>query len=345
VAWRSLARQVVMAVPEIGGVPLVTLAADILLFLLKVCICASVETSALFARAEKKFVIFIGVTCQFVILPFCGFIIAEVLHLEPVYGMALMVITSPGGSYSNWWCSLFNADLAMSVAMTGASTIVGVVMLPINLTAYCTLLYGQSVLSAGQFKSVWISLGIILIALVCGLTVSHIMDSEKARDRFNKMANFVGIALFLLSCFVSHHQSRTPAWKQPPLHHLAIGTPIMAAILVTIGVSSLKPLGLTKPERIAVVIEACYQNPGLATSIVLNMFTGKDAGDAVAVPLLYGMYEAVLLGCVCFIAHFANWTLVNPKEMSLWEAMTGNFQYRAEVGYNTKPEQELAEVE
>lgn len=335
-----------MAVAEIAGIPVVTLLADVLLFLLKVCICASVETAALSARVEKKFVIFIGVTCQFVILPFCGFILADLLHLEPTYGMALMVImTSPGGSYSNWWCSLFNADLAMSVAMTGASTIVGVVMLPINLTAYCTLLYGGSVFTAGHFTAVWISLGIILIALVCGLTISHFMDSEVSRDRFNRLANLVGISLFILSIFVSHHQSRTPAWKQPPLHHAAIVTPILAAIAITVGVSSLKPFGLTKPERIAVVIEACYQNPGLATSIVLAMFRGKDAGDAVAVPLLYGMYEAVLLGSVCFIAHYSNWTLVDPKEMSLWKAMAGNFQYRAEVGYTDKKEQEMAVME
>ena len=38
-----------------------------------------------------------------------------------VYGITLLIVaSSPGGSYSNLWCSLFNADLALSVK--GADT-------------------------------------------------------------------------------------------------------------------------------------------------------------------------------------------------------------------------------
>ena len=46
-----------------------------------------------------------------------------------------------GGSYSNLWCSLFNADLALSVAMTTVSTIMSLVMLPLNLLIYINLTY------------------------------------------------------------------------------------------------------------------------------------------------------------------------------------------------------------
>ena len=37
---------------------------------------------------------------------------------DPVHGIPLLVtVCSPGGSYSNWWCSLFNSDLPLSMAM------------------------------------------------------------------------------------------------------------------------------------------------------------------------------------------------------------------------------------
>merc|ERR1712187_595642 len=108
----------------------------------------------------------VGVSCQFIVLPFCGFCIARWLNLEHLYGMALMVMmTSPGGSFSNWWCSIFNADLAMSVAMTGASTFVGAIMLPINLIFYCTILYGSSTFTGEQFVAVVSSLAVIIVAL------------------------------------------------------------------------------------------------------------------------------------------------------------------------------------
>jgi predicted Na+-dependent transporter len=56
------------------------------------------------------------------------------LSIEAV--LLLLTTSSPGGSYSNWWCFIFNADLALSVAMTTVSSIASVVMLPLNLTIY-----------------------------------------------------------------------------------------------------------------------------------------------------------------------------------------------------------------
>lgn len=316
-----------------------------LLFLLKVNIASAVDMRAFIKRLDRKAGMAIGVACQFLILPFCGFIIAKVLKLEALYGMALMVImTSPGGSFSNWWCSIFNADLAMSVAMTGASTCVGVVMLPVNLSLYCMLLYGESTFTGEHFISVLTSLAVIIAALILGLGVSWKLDSETARDRFVVGANFVGVALFVLSIFVSEHKSRTPVWKKPLSLHLAIATPILFAIVLTMMVTSIPAFNLKKPERVAIVIEACYQNPGLAISIVIGMFSGRDAGDAVAVPILYGTYEALLLGLFCLWSHYAGWTFVSPDEVSLLQAIQGNYQNRAMVRSQSEEEIQMASL-
>eukprot|EP00957_Ditylum_brightwellii_P066894 5076933-Ditylum_brightwellii.AAC.1 len=59
-------------------------------------------------------------------------------------GVTLLIVTaSPGGSYSNWWCSLFNADLALSVAMTALSTLLSAIFLPANLLLYAYFAYGK----------------------------------------------------------------------------------------------------------------------------------------------------------------------------------------------------------
>lgn len=50
-----------------------------------------------------------------------------------------------GGSFSNWWCSVFNVDLALSVALTTISTACSVFMLPLNLFVYARLAFGHSV--------------------------------------------------------------------------------------------------------------------------------------------------------------------------------------------------------
>jgi len=57
-----------------------------------------------------------------------------------------------------------------------------------------------------------------------------------------------------------------------------------------------------------VAIECCYQNTGIATSVAMTMFEGKDLADAVGVPLYYGLVETLLLGAYCVIAWKSGWT-------------------------------------
>ena len=90
------------------------------LFLLVFGLSASVDVRQAWVE-RKRFGrgVVCGLLCQFVLLPFLGFCVVKIFDLGEVYGVTLLVVTSsPGGSYSNWWCSLLNADLALSVAMT-----------------------------------------------------------------------------------------------------------------------------------------------------------------------------------------------------------------------------------
>lgn len=61
---------------------------------------------------------------------------------------------------------------------------------------------------------------------------------------------------------------------------------------------------LEKPERVAVAVESCYQNTGIATSVAVFMFNSNkdDLATAISVPLYYGICEAVLLAIYCLVA-------------------------------------------
>lgn len=79
-------------------------------------------------QARNAPAICIGLGTQFLILPAIGFLVVKILQLPKETGIMLLVsTTSPGGSYSNWWCSLFNAEFALSVTMTTLSTLLSVI--------------------------------------------------------------------------------------------------------------------------------------------------------------------------------------------------------------------------
>ena len=48
-----------------------------------------------------------------------------------------------------------------------------------------------------------------------------------------------------------------------------------------------KLVRLPSPEAVAVAIECCYQNTGLALTIALSAVPKEDVGKASAVPLVY----------------------------------------------------------
>ena len=92
---------------------------NLLLFLLIFGLSASVDIKNLVRQLHNKSAILLGVGMQFVVMPLLGYFSVLALKdhgFSPAMGLTLLIVTaSPGGSYSNWWCSLFNADLALSV--------------------------------------------------------------------------------------------------------------------------------------------------------------------------------------------------------------------------------------
>ena len=157
-----------------------------LLFALVFGMSATVDIGCMKAQVRNRNAILLGLFCQFILLPFMGFVVVNLFDLEPSIGITLLVVTSsPGGSYSNWWCSLFNADLALSVTMTAISTILSTLALPANLLLYANVSYHADVTSELDWVSVFVALAIVISAIALGLFCSYKFHSY----RFNIIAN------------------------------------------------------------------------------------------------------------------------------------------------------------
>jgi predicted Na+-dependent transporter len=159
-----------------------------LLFFLVFGMSATVDIGCLMAQVKNQKAILTALFLQFVVLPFLGFAVVKSLSMSPAMGITLLVVTSsPGGSYSNWWCSMFNADLALSVTLTAVSTLLSTVMLPVNLLLYSKLSYDADVIQGLDWYSIFTSLTIVLAAIASGLFASERYNSHS----FNLHANLV----------------------------------------------------------------------------------------------------------------------------------------------------------
>jgi predicted Na+-dependent transporter len=166
----------------------IEVAGSVLLFCLVFGMSATVDIGCMMAQLKNRKAIATACFLQFIVLPFLGFTVVKSLNMSPAMGITLLVITSsPGGSYSNWWCSMFNADLALSVTMTAISTLLSTFMLPLNLLLYAQLSYDADIVKQLDWWAIFCSLGIVLLAIALGLFASEKFNSHN----FNLHANRV----------------------------------------------------------------------------------------------------------------------------------------------------------
>ena len=299
---------------------------------------ATVDIARMKKQMRNRAALGIGLLLQFVILPFVGFVIVKILKMPTPMGITLLVVTSsPGGSYSNCksqhvlfpsrnkrryglpdtifssgWCSMFNADLALSVTMTGLSTILSIFMLPLNLMIYASGSYSDEVVKSLNWFALILSLVVVIGGIAAGIGCSAWQNSTRFNLLANKAGNLAGVALVLYSALVSSTSEDASLWNQGPKFYIGVAIP--AVIGVSLATFLATKAKLEKPERVSVAVEGCYQNTGIATSVAITMFKGTDLATAVGVPLYYGVVEALLLAVYCLGCWKIGWTKAPANE-------------------------------
>ena len=239
---------------------------SLLLFFLVFGMSATVDIDKLRKQLSNRHALLTGVSLQFLILPFVGFLVVKIFQFPAPVGITLLVVTSsPGGSYSNWWCSLFNAELALSVTMTALSTCLAVIMLPVNLVIYASGSYSSAVVKSLDWSALFMSIFVVIGGISSGLFCSaYFKDSPGKSHQIHKMANrfgnLAGLSLITYSITVSSSDHKAALWDQDWMFFVGIATPALVGIVTATGLAT--RFDLEKPERVAVAVESSYQNTG-----------------------------------------------------------------------------------
>lgn len=313
------------------GVIISSTISNLLLFFLIFGLSATVDLRDLKHQLTNKFAILSGIMMQFFVMPLLGFtsiLIFSRWGFSQAMGVSLLVVTaSPGGSYSNWWCSLFNAELALSVAMTSVSSLLSIGLLPANLLLYGYLAYGLilvedgkaegiNIVSSLDYGAIFITLGVVMGAILGGLFVGYHYNSNQFHKRANYFGSICGVTLILFSAFLGSGGASgadTNFWSLPWSFYVGTAFPCMIGMALANLMS--RSFRLSFPEVVAISIECCYQNTAIGTSVAVTMFSDPtQQAEAVSVPLVYGIVEAILIGFYCIWAWKAGWTKAPADE-------------------------------
>ena len=208
--------------------------------------------------------VIIGCLAQFTIMPLLAWGLAKAFQLDEALALGVVLVgCCPGGTASNVITYLAKGDLALSVGMTGVSTLLAPFMTPILTWA----LVGKSVNVdvIGMLLSI---LWVVILPIAVGLMVKWLWPkfTEKATDYLPAFSS-VAIA-FIVAIVIAANATKLLAGG------LVIVLVVMLHNLCGLGVGYLigRLLGLAEPKKRAVSIEVGMQNSGLASSLATLHF-------------------------------------------------------------------------
>lgn len=240
--------------------------------------------------AKRPLDIFIGACAQYTVMPLLAWSIAKLLHLPDAIAVGLILVgCCPGGVSSNIMSFLCKGDVAFSVGMTTASTLLS----PLATPALVLLLAGEKidVDAVAMFKNILL---VTIFPVVTGFLLNVLFG--KSRGYRELVTLMPGVSVIGLGCIVggvvAHHGDG----------FLKSGPAIFAAVLLHnslgyalgYGVGLLTRMGPAKCRTIS--IEVGMQNAGLATNLAPKHFpTLPEAAIASAVSCVWHSVSGALL--------------------------------------------------
>ena len=208
--------------------------------------------------------ILVGCLAQFTIMPFLAWGLAKLFMLDEALALGIVLVgCCPGGTASNVITYLAKGDLALSVGMTGVSTLLAPFLTPL----LTWLLAGKTV--DVDVVSMFLSiLWVIILPIVIGLTVKWLFPkfSLKAVDYLPALSSLAIAAIVAIVISANAQKLLTGG--------LVIVVVVVLHNVCGLGLGYLigRLLGLSTPKRRAVSIEVGMQNSGLASSLAATHF-------------------------------------------------------------------------
>ena len=146
------------------------------------------------------------------------------------------------------WCSLFNADLALSVTMTAISTLLSVIVMPLNILFYCKFAYDADIVQSLDFRSLFVALGVVISAISLGLLASAKIHSYRFNILANRLGNYAGLSLVAFSALVSNTGGETKIWEHSWKFYVGVMLPCVAGLILANIMTT--ACNINKPERV-----------------------------------------------------------------------------------------------
>ena len=223
-----------------------------------------------FKRISKEpKAVFIGVLLQFLLMPVLALTLAGMLQLSNQLTAGMVLVGScAGGTASNVMTYLAKGDVALSISMTMASTLIGVFATPFLCAFY--LSETVSVDTRGMLLSI---MQMVFLPVFAGVIVNHLLQTQVVKfERF-----FPSLSILLILCIIAI----VVALNSERLVDIGLLTLVAVILHNSLGLASgffvSRLFGFNLKQSHTIAIEVGMQNSGLGVALALQYFSSTAA--------------------------------------------------------------------
>ncbi|XP_044513863.1 sodium/bile acid cotransporter 5 [Gracilinanus agilis] len=272
-----------------------------------------IEVETLQIAWKRPLPIILGAAIQFFVMPFCGFLFTRVLALSQALSFGfVMTCTCPGGGGGYLFALLLEGDITLAIVMTCTSTLLALIMMPLNSYIYSRMLGLHGSLHIPVSK-IMTTLLFIVIPISVGIIIKQ--KVPKWASYLEKIIKPFSFVLMSVGIYLSFRMGSLFA-KTISLEMLFLG--ILVPVLgLLFGYSFSKMLMLPLPVCKTVAIEGGALNSFLALAIIQLSFPQPKADLASAAPFTVAMCSGFEMLLMILLYNAKKITVLNVENEKL----------------------------
>ncbi len=259
-----------------------------LLSVVMFCMGMTLKWSDFSETVKSPKIIVVGVLLQYFVMPLSAFLISKSFGLSPELTAGMVLVgSSAGGTASNVISYLARGNVALSITLTLASTLIAVFAMPA-----LSLLYLHQIVHVPFVKMLLSILQMVLIPVLAGTTLNTFLGTriKKAGSIFPFLSTIAIVVI--IAIIIGLNQTKLKE----------IGYVIICAVMLhnlcglLIGFWLPKSLGFDNRTCRTLCIEVGMQNSGLSVALAIKHFTVIAAIPGALFSIWHNLSGSLLAG-------------------------------------------------
>jgi BASS family bile acid:Na+ symporter len=251
--------------------------------------------------------IFLGLFSQLILLPFLTWCMVLLMQPPPSVALGMFLVAScPGGNVSNFLTNFAKGNTALSISLTGITTVLSIVTTPLNFAIWAGLYEPASPILKEislDFFEVFFTVSLILgIPLTLGILTRHYAIS--IADTLSKILKPLSLLIFGSFIIISFLGNLEVFLTYVSLFFLWVLVHNSTALAA--GFFTGKIFGLPFPDVKSLTIETGIQNSGLGLVLIFTYFDGL--GGMALIAAAWGIWHLI-----SGISLAAFWKITNER--------------------------------